>query len=75
MMELERKLELVKDIYFTLNFTYPTSEQIKYLNIVQRNQQLANMADDLENSKMHARDMPVETRERLVRLLQVGKNE
>lgn len=87
MKALEKVLDLVKDNHFTLNFIYPTPEQIKYLNIVNRdmndnerrnivqhNQHLYDILDDLKNGKMHREDIPLEIIEQFLKIFQGNNN-
>lgn len=82
MMELKKEYEKVKDKNFTLDFVYPTEEQRKYLNIVNRDvshaekeniakrrQSVADLLQDLEDGRIYVDDLGAEQVERLNKLL------
>ncbi len=83
MEELKREFERVKENGFTLNFIYPTEEQRKYLNIVNRDisgaekeniakrrQSIADLLQDIEEGRLFIDDLGSEQVERLEKMLE-----
>ncbi len=82
MKELEKEYEKVKEKNFTLDFIYPTKEQMEFLNIVNRDistaekenitnrrQSFSDILQDLEEGKIYFEDLGVEQVEKLQSLL------
>ena len=79
---LKKEFERVKDNKFTLDFVYPTEEQRKYLNIVNRDvsaaekenivrnrQNISSLINDLETGKIFFDDLGQDQVERLKKLI------
>lgn len=88
MEELEKEYEKVKEKNFTLDFVYPTEDQRKHLNIVNRDvsnaekeniakrrKSVADLLQDLEEGKIYFDDLGAEQIERLDRLLKQRRPE
>jgi superfamily I DNA and RNA helicase len=83
MQALKNEYEAVKENRFTLNFRYPTEDERKHLNIVNRDMtederrrvrknkgDLAQLLDDLEAGRIYREDLGAEQLSRLRTLLQ-----
>ena len=88
MVELEKEYEKVKGKDFTLDFVYPTEEQRKYLNIVNRDvsnaekeniakrrKSVADLLQDIEEGRIYVDDLGAEQVERLNKLLKSRRPE
>lgn len=88
MEDLKTEYEKVKDKDFTLDFIYPTEEQRKYLNIVNRdisNTEKENIArrrksvvellQDIEEGRIYVDDLGAEQIERLNKILNSRRSE
>lgn len=88
MEELEKEYEKVKEKDFTLDFVYPTEEQRKYLNIVNRDvsnaekeniakrrKSVADLLQDIEEGRIYVDDLGAEQVERLNKLLKSRRPE
>lgn len=88
MEELEKEYAKVKEKDFTLDFVYPTEEQRKYLNIVNRDvsnaekeniakrrKSVADLLQDIEEGKIYVDDLGAEQVERLNKLLKSRRPE
>jgi superfamily I DNA and RNA helicase len=82
MVSLKREFERIKQENFSLRFHYPTEEERKHLNIVNRDMteeerekvkskknELTQILDDLETGKIYIEDLGTETLQRLNKLL------
>lgn len=88
MTELEKEYAKVKSKDFMLDFVYPTEEQRKYLNIVNRDvsnsekeniakrrKSVADLLQDIEEGKIYVDDLGAEQIERLNKLLKSRRPE
>lgn len=88
MRELKKEYERVKDKNFTLDFVYPTEEQRKYLNIVNRDvsaaekeniakrrQSVADLLQDIEEGRIFVDDLGPDQIDRLKKLLEARRPE
>lgn len=87
MEALKKEFELVKKNSFSLNFCYPTEEQKKLLNIVNRDMteeerhrvhkkkgDVAQLLEDLESGRIYPEDLGAEQVKRLRALLARGQD-
>lgn len=88
MESLKAEYEKVKGKGFTLDFIYPTEEQRKYLNIVNRDisnaekeniarrrKSVADLLQDIEEGRIYVDDLGAEQIERLNRILNTRRSE
>lgn len=88
MAELEKEYAKVKEKDFTLDFVYPTEEQRKYLNIVNRDvsnaekeniakrrKSVADLLQDIEEGRIYVDDLGTEQVEKLNKLLKSRRPE
>lgn len=88
MDHLKAEYEKVKEKGFTLDFIYPTEEQRKYLNIVNRDisnaekeniarrrKSVADLLQDIEEGRIYVDDLGSEQIERLNKILNSRRSE
>ena len=88
MEALKVEYEKVKEKEFTLDFIYPTEEQRKYLNIVNRDvsnaekeniarrrKSVADLLQDIEEGRIYVDDLGAEQIERLNKILNTRRSE
>ncbi len=88
MENLEEEYRKVEEKDFTLDFVYPTEEQRKHLNIVNRDVSNAgkekitrsrktvnDLIQDFEKGQLYPEDLGAEQRERLIEMLKGSQNE
>lgn len=88
MDDLKAEYEKVKEKGFTLDFIYPTEEQRKYLNIVNRDisnaekeniarrrKSVADLLQDIEEGRIYVDDLGSEQIERLNKILNSRRSE
>ncbi len=88
MVDLEKEYKNVKEKDFVLDFVYPTEEQRKYLNIVNRDvsnaekeniakrrKSVADLLQDIEEGRIYVDDLGAEQIDRLNRILNSRRSE